>query len=82
VWILWFLLRPTTTVPLPAQTLTTLYSFGGADGGNPGGLVRATHGNFYGTTAVGGASDNCYGGDGLEALQMICIGPATCSKVA
>jgi uncharacterized repeat protein (TIGR03803 family) len=36
-------------------TLTTLYSFDGVDGGNPSaGLVQATDGNFYGTTAQGG----------------------------
>jgi uncharacterized repeat protein (TIGR03803 family) len=45
---------------LPGQTLTTLHSFGGADGGNPGGLVQATDGNFYGATQWGGANDNCY----------------------
>jgi uncharacterized repeat protein (TIGR03803 family) len=35
---------------------TSLYSFTGADGWNPhGGLVQGTDGNFYGTTAQGGA---------------------------
>jgi uncharacterized repeat protein (TIGR03803 family) len=43
-------------------TLTTLYSFCSqpncADGSDPvAGLVRATDGNFYGTTQVGGSSD-------------------------
>jgi uncharacterized repeat protein (TIGR03803 family) len=46
----------------PSGTLSTLYSFcsqtGCADGEYPyGGLVRAASGNFYGTTANGGASD-------------------------
>jgi len=46
----------------PNGTLTTIYSFCAlthcADGGLPfGGLVRATDGNFYGTT-VGGGSKN------------------------
>ncbi len=39
--------------------LTSLYSFtGGNDGGNPNGLIQATNGNFYGTTAYGGTYDS------------------------
>ena len=41
-------------------TLTTLYNFcaqaGCMDGENPGGLVQASNGNFYGTTTAGGSS--------------------------
>jgi uncharacterized repeat protein (TIGR03803 family) len=53
----------------PAGVLTTLYNFGAdfdiGGGLNPyGGLVQATDGNFYGTTANGGGSDNCIGGCG------------------
>jgi hypothetical protein len=41
--------------PSAAQTFTTLLSFDGADGANSAaGLVRATDGNFYGTTSAGG----------------------------
>jgi uncharacterized repeat protein (TIGR03803 family) len=45
-----------------AGTLTTLYSFcsatGCADGEFPGGLLQATNGIFYGTTAEGGTSND------------------------
>jgi uncharacterized repeat protein (TIGR03803 family) len=43
-----------------AQTLTSLYQFGGlpTDGSEPrAGLVQGTDGNFYGTTYVGGTND-------------------------
>jgi uncharacterized repeat protein (TIGR03803 family) len=48
----------------PSGTLTTLYSFcaqnGCADGEEPAArLVQAADGNFYGTTASGGTSQNC-----------------------
>jgi len=40
----------------PAQTLTTLFSFNGRNGGIPeAGMVQATNGDFYGTTESGGA---------------------------
>jgi uncharacterized repeat protein (TIGR03803 family) len=55
-----FLLWATTAIALPAQTLTTLHNFGGRDGWQPiAGLVQGTDGNFYGTTSVGGAHNNC-----------------------
>ena len=47
----------------PSGTLTTLYSFcsqdGCADGSVPLGLVQATNGTLYGTTATGDDSDRC-----------------------
>jgi len=53
-----FALFATTTISLPAQTFTTLYSFSGTDAANPylAALVQGTDGNFYGTTTAGGAS--------------------------
>ncbi len=42
------------------QTLTTLYSFAGANGRGPqAGVVRDTAGNLYGTTEFGGGSCDC-----------------------
>ncbi len=53
----------------PAGALTTLYSFCAqancADGAMPyAGLVRATDGNFYGTTLEGGSNTGCSLGSG------------------
>lgn len=43
----------------PGAALSTLYSFsGGADGGNPNGLMQDTNGIFYGTTQNGGTDDS------------------------
>src|ERR1041385_2471002 len=50
---------------LAAGTLTTLHVFHNTDGNAPmAGLVLASDGNFYGTTAFGGAYSNCIGGCG------------------
>jgi uncharacterized repeat protein (TIGR03803 family) len=40
----------------PSGTLTTLHSFVSTDGSGPEGLIQATNGTFYGTTAIGGAN--------------------------
>src|ERR1700735_4762003 len=44
---------------IAAQTFTTLVSCDGTDGANStAGLIRATDGNFYGTTSEGGANND------------------------
>ena len=47
----------TAAIALPAQVLTTLVNFNGANGSGPyfGSLVQGIDGNFYGETAAGGA---------------------------
>jgi uncharacterized repeat protein (TIGR03803 family) len=59
----------------PKGTLTTLYSFcaqvGCTDGQSPfAGLIQATDGNFYGTTASGGSSYCYYGQQGGTIFKI------------
>lgn len=44
--------------------LTTLHNFDGTDGSSATGLIQGTDGSFYGTTANGGANNNCTSGCG------------------
>jgi len=53
---------------IAAQTFTTLVSFDGTDGANStAGLIRATDGNFYGTTSEGGANND---GTVFQVLEL------------
>jgi uncharacterized repeat protein (TIGR03803 family) len=53
----------------PDGAETVLYFFsGGADGGSPNGLVQGRDGNFYGTTAYGGLSNNFCGQQGCGVV--------------
>jgi len=40
----------------PSGTQTVLHKFDGTDGSSPNAVIQATNGNFYGTTAFGGAT--------------------------
>jgi len=52
------LLVTTSVIPLPAQVLTTLHSFDGSDGSNPGeALVQALNGGLYGVAPFGGVDN-------------------------
>lgn len=60
-----FVCSAAINLPAPAQILTSLASFDGANGYSPEAAVaQGTDGNFYGTTAQGGVSNNCTAGCG------------------
>jgi uncharacterized repeat protein (TIGR03803 family) len=62
-WII--LMFCAATVAAAAQTVTTLVTFDLTNGGDSfAGLVEGTDGNFYGTTAKGGANESCTSGCG------------------
>src|SRR5215831_1837281 len=59
----------------PAGNFTTLVSFNGTDGGFPSGtLIQGLNGNFYGTTAEGGADTAACGGTGCGNVFAITSG--------
>jgi uncharacterized repeat protein (TIGR03803 family) len=61
-----------SAVASPAQTFTTLFRFDGTHGQDAvGSLVQGTDGNFYGTTANGGASSKYCPFDGCGTVFKI-----------
>jgi len=64
----------------PSGTLTTLYNFcsqsGCADGALPRGVIQATDGNFYGTTAIGGTNSCVSGGTNYGCGTLYKITPS------
>src|SRR5579872_3273703 len=58
----------------PAGALTMLYSFQYPEWGPSSGLIQANNGNFYGTTAYGGGSSNCYELNGCGTVYEITPG--------
>ncbi len=54
-----FVFSTAIAITSPAQTLTTLVSFDGSNGGNPiSPVIQGTDGNFYGVTPFGGTNDD------------------------
>jgi uncharacterized repeat protein (TIGR03803 family) len=56
-----------------AGGLTTLHDFDSTRGANPSGVVQATNGAFYGTTAAGGTSRDC-GSFGCGVVYGLSVG--------
>ncbi|HLX86039.1 MAG TPA: choice-of-anchor tandem repeat GloVer-containing protein [Terriglobales bacterium] len=52
-------------------TYTVIYSFQTVGSGPGSGLIQASDGNFYGTTAGGGGSPNCYPTSGCGTIYKI-----------
>ncbi len=68
------LLSAGLAVASPAQTLTTLVDFTGANGNTPSpdsALVQGTDGNFYGVTYFGGANNTCTNFPGCGTIFKI-----------
>jgi len=59
----------------PEGTLSTLHSFDNTDGYIPVGLIQGTDGDFYGTTAGGGAGACVFGGCGTVFRLSVGLGP-------
>src|ERR1035441_1113629 len=64
----------------PSGTLTTIYSFSGADGLNPGPLVQGSDGNFYGMTPC--SIGSFHGTAFSRGAVLTCDGPGSVFKVS
>ncbi len=68
-----------TVFKLSSGTVTVLYSFsGGADGGQPNGIIQGTDGNLYGVAAFGGSSQ----GNGKCLAGTVDTGCGTIFEIA
>jgi uncharacterized repeat protein (TIGR03803 family) len=64
----------------PSGTLTTIYSFSGSDGLNPGPLVQGSDGNFYGMTPC--SIGSFHGTAFSPGAVLTCDGPGSVFKVS
>jgi uncharacterized repeat protein (TIGR03803 family) len=64
----------------PSGTLTTIYSFSGSDGLNPGPLVQGSDGNFYGMTPC--SIGSFHGTAFSRGAVLTCDGPGSVFKVS
>jgi uncharacterized repeat protein (TIGR03803 family) len=70
-------------IPQSPYTVTTLHVFQGSDGFFPGApLIQGGDSNFYGTTARGGANNNCVEGDCGTVFKISPQSPYTLTTVS
>src|ERR1039458_1173911 len=77
IFLVLSLFSAVTAIASSAQTFTTLVTFDGTNGVEPGygSLVLGSSGNFYGTTESGGSSTGCTDGGGYGCGTIFEITP-------